>query len=278
MYDVRSGASRQQALDNGRVVDSRECCAVKDSIDMRCCPHRLTKDGTAIHVLDLERRATSQQHIDHVAVALKGGPMEGGEPLVVGSRQPDPAIREERDDVGMTECGRPDECDLGVRFAFVRHAQPVGWREWYARTQLAIGADELVDEIYAPQAGCGEDGVDSSPARDQSLSRVRVVIRESGLEGRPIVLHAVDRGAEIRQDIDQRCLQARACGVGARYQKVERRLLWTAAVGVRARVDLSACLEEGGCDGDRIGRRLLADVLDSIGGYVVQERGVVRPS
>ena len=65
--------------------------------------------------------------------------------------------------------------------------------------------------------------------------------------------------------------------MGARDQKVERRLLWTTAVGVRARVDLSACLEEGGCDDDRIGRRLLADVLDSIGGHVVQERGVVRP-
>ena len=105
---------------------------------------------------------------------------------MVGSRQPDPAVGQERDDVGMTECGRPDECDLGVRLAFVRHAEPVGWREWYARTQLAIGADELVDEIYAPQAGCGEDGVDSSPARNQPLPRVRVVIRERGLEGRPI--------------------------------------------------------------------------------------------
>ena len=77
MYHVRSRASRQQALDNRRVVDSRECCAVKDPIDMRCCPHCLTKDGTAIHVPHLERRATSQQHIDHVAVALKGGPMQG---------------------------------------------------------------------------------------------------------------------------------------------------------------------------------------------------------
>jgi hypothetical protein len=48
-------------------------------------------------------------------------------------------------------------------------------------------------------------------------------------------------------------------------------------VGVSQSVDLGAGVEQVRCDRDRVGRRLLAEVLDAVGGDVVQKRRVMPP-
>ncbi len=81
----------------------------------------------------------------------------------------------------------------------------------------------------------------------------------------------------VEEQLDQCRLQTSFGGVRTGNEQVHRRLVGSTTIGVGQRIDLRPRVNQSPRDGSSIRRRFLAEILDPVGGDVVQQRRAMLP-